>query len=411
MSPPFPPRPITLLLMLVLLATGCGGSGHSPDKSADVFVVQEQTFRLADLPEVSTSQIGSGQAASQQIDQAVHAAMKNYKLPGATIAVMKDNQLIYAKGYGYSNLAMRAPARPEDRFQLGSISKTFTATAIMLLAEDGKLSLDDTMTKYFSGLPDSWRTITIRQLLSHSSGVQGDPPDKWAVPEIMEHFDSFMSGSDAQRVAAIAAIPLHSAPGTKFEYSNMGYFVLGMLVSRVAGMDYFDFLQQRVFRPLGMTSPRKIDASNSTAGTAIGYVPDGDVMREITMNPNVYRLYALGCGGIEMNVLDMAKWDAALYGNQVLTAASVAEMARPQVKLGEASWWGLGWALYTVNGHFLMKHDGGMAGFVTTYRRWPDDRFSTVVLTNSGDATADISGALFISRAITDLLQPALSIH
>lgn len=411
MSAPHKLRPAAAFLALALLAAGCGGNSEQAGNSTAVTTLSQQTFKIADLPEASTGQSGGTQAANPQIDQAVQAALKKFNLPGATVAVLKDQQVIYVKGYGYSNLALRTPVRPEDRFQIGSISKMFVATAILLMVEDGKMALDDKVGKYFSGLPDSWGPITIRMLLSHSSGVPGDASSTSTDPSIDKTFDRFMAGSDAERVAAIAAIPLHSAPGTKFEYSNLGYNVLGMLATRVAGMDYVELLQQRVFRPLGMTSARKIDAANPMAGTAAGYRQEGDSVREITLSPNIQRFNALGAGGLEMNALDLAKWDKALYGNQVLKASSLAEMTKAQIDAGGGAAYGFGWFLFTVNGHVLYKHSGGMAGFVSDYRRWPDDRFSTIVLTNNGDQTLDIPGALYIARAVTDVLQPALSIH
>ena len=164
---------IAVAVTLALL-TACGGGGGGSPSDQQTSGLGQQSFQIADLPEVSTNPVGSTQAANPQIDQTVQAALKKFNLPGATVVVLKDQQVVYAKGYGYSNLATRAAARPEDRFQIGSISKMFVATAILLLAEDGKLALDDTVGKYYSGLPDSWRTLTIRHLLSHSSGVPSD---------------------------------------------------------------------------------------------------------------------------------------------------------------------------------------------------------------------------------------------
>ena len=408
---PMQRRPTATAAIALLLLAGCGG-GDTPGNSTAVVTQGQQSFKIADLPERSTDPAGSGQAANAQVDQAVQAALKKFNLPGATVVVMKDQQVVYAKGYGYSNLATRTPARPEDRFQIGSISKMFVATAILLLVEDGKMQLDDPVNRYFSGLPESWRPITVRMLLNHSSGVTSDPSSTGTYhPSIDQRFDSFMAGSDADRVAAIAAIPLNAPPGTRFEYSNLAYNVLGMLASKVAGMDYVELLQQRVFRPLGMSSARKIDAANPMAGTASGYQPEGDSVREIVLGPNIARFAAQGAGGIEMNVLDMAKWDKALYGNQVLKPSSLAAMAKGEIDAGGGATYGLGWYLYTVNGRPLWKHSGSMAGFVSDYRRWPNDRFATVVLTNNGEVSSNVPGALFIARAVTDLLAPELSIR
>jgi len=408
MFTPMQRRPTAIAAIVLLLLAGCGGG--TPGNSTAVVTKGQQSFRIADLPERSTDPAGISQVANTQVDQAVQAALKQFNLPGATVLVMKDQQIVYAKGYGYSNLATRTPARPEDRFQIGSISKMFVATAILLLVEDGKMQLDDPVNRYFSGLPESWRPITVRMLLNHSSGVTSDPTGTYH-PSIDQRFDSFMAGSDAERVAAIAAIPLKSPPGTTFEYSNLAYSVLGMLASKVAGMDYGELLQQRVFRPLGMNSARMIDAANPMAGTASGYQPEGDSVREIVLGPNIARFAAHGAGGIEMNVLDMAKWDKALYGDQVLKPSSLAAMTKGGVDAGGGATYGLGWYLYTVNGRPLWKHSGRMGGFVADYRHWPEDRFATVVLTNNGDASLNVPGALFIARAVTDLLQPELSIR
>jgi D-alanyl-D-alanine carboxypeptidase len=375
-------------LACVLLA-GCGG-GNQP------------SFYLSDQPLTS-----NGPATNLQVDQAVQDAIKQYNLPGASVLVLQDNQIIYAKGYGYANLADRTAVKPETRFQIGSISKQFVATAALLLVEDGKLKLDDPLNLYLSGLPATWQTITVRQLIIHTSGLPENP-----TPALEAQISRIMAdgASDADRIAAIATVPLLHTPGSTFEYSNLGYNILGMLISKVAGMDYFALLQQRVFRPLGMDSVRKLDAAPAATPAAAGYTLQGNALSEFTMGRDYLRFNALGCGGLEMNVLDMAKWDAALYGDKVLKPASIAEMTRRQVSIGSASWYGLGWFLFEVNGHFLMKHAGGMPAFTTDYRRFRDDRFSVIAFTNVGDKVNDIPGALAITRAITEHYHPELKV-
>lgn len=397
-------HPIAALLALALLAAGCGGGESGSDRST----FSQQSYRLADLPETSTGQAGSSRPANQQIDRSVQAIMKRYNLPGATVAVMQDNQVIYAKGYGYGNLAARTPARPEDAFEIGSISKQFVAAAALLLVEDGKLSLDDKVSKYFDGLPSTWQNTTVRQLIVHTSGAGHNPP-----PAMDAQMDRLMADgvTDAERVAAIAAVPLLHTPGTTFEYSNLAYNVLGMVVGKAAGMDYFELLQQRVFRPLGMNSVRRLGAGGPATPAVAGYTVQGDALKEFTMGAAYQRFNGLGCGGIAMNVLDLAKWDAALYDGQVLKPASVAAMAQREATVGSASWYGLGWFLFDVNGHFLMKHSGGMPAFTSDYRRFRDDRFSVVAFTNVGDKVSDIPGALAITRAITEHYHPELKVN
>jgi D-alanyl-D-alanine carboxypeptidase len=394
-------RACAVLALALLGACGGGGGGGGGD-NALATTVATQTFRVADLPETSTGAAGFSHAANPQIDQAVQAALKQYHLPGATVVVMKDQQVVYAKGYGYANLATRAPAKPEHRFQIGSISKSFVATAIMLLAEDGKLSLDDPVSKHVGGLPEAWRGTTIRHLLNHTSGLPHD-----TTADVKSKFERFMAASDVERIGMIATIPLLSTPGAKYEYSNLGYTVAGLLANTIAGIDHVELLQQRVFRPLGMTV-RRVDAGDAV--DALGYHQEGDTLREISNSPGENRFWALGAGGLAMSALDLAKWDAALYGTQVLQAASLAEVSKPQVTLGNASWYGLGWFLQTVTGHFLMRHHGSMSGYESDYRRFPGARFSTVVLTNSGNVLQSIPGAQHIARLITEQFHPELAV-
>lgn len=396
-------RPAAAFLALALLAAGCGGGGSSQEPASQA--LPPPILRL-DAPPVSTDLATGPLPAIEQVDQAVQSALQQYRLPGATIAVLQDDKIIYAKGYGYANLSARTPVKPEDRFQIGSISKQFVATAILLLMEEGKLALDDSVTKYIPGLPDNWRGVTIRHLLDHTSGLPMDPPQEFA-----SRFADVLTGSDADRIAAVAAIPLKTAPGAKFEYSNVGYGLLGMLAGKLAGMDYYEFLQQRVFRPLGMSSVRKVDSADAMMGAAaLGYRQEGNGVLE-AHSPNLFRYAALGAGGLAMNVLDMAKWDAALYGNQVLKPASMAEMSRPQVALGRTSSYGLGWFLDTLDGHFVMRHSGGMDGYTTEYRRFRDDHFSVIVFTNLRYPGDGPSGAESVAQILTTRFMPAPQRH
>lgn len=399
-------RSATALISLVLLAAGCGGGGDSGD-NAQLSGLSQQSFRIADLPETSTNQVGSNQPAIPQVELAVQAILKQYKLPGATVVAMQDDKIVYAKGYGYANLATRTPTKPEDRFEIGSISKQFVAAAALLLVEDGKLALDDRVAKYFAGLPETWKDTTVRHLITHTAGLPENP-----TPELESQLDRLMADgvSDAERVAALAAVPLLHAPGTTFEYSNLGYNILGMVVSKAAGIDYFELLQQRVFGPLGMTSVHKLGAAPPATPTVPGYTLQGDTIKEFALPPTYQRFNGLGCGALEMNVLDMVKWDAALYGGQILKPSSVAAMAQREVVASSNSWYGLGWFLFDLNGHFMMKHPGRMPAFTTEYRRFRDDHFSVVVFTNIGDKENGVSGALAINRAVTDYFHPDLMV-
>jgi CubicO group peptidase (beta-lactamase class C family) len=201
------------------------------------------------------------QAIATRVDEYVTSEMQKERIPGLSLAVIKDGQIILAKGYGLANVELQVPAKPETVFQSGSMGKQFTATAVMMLVEEGKLSLDDKITKYFTDAPASWQNITVRHLLTHTAGTTDYPRD----------FDLRRDYTEAELLRRAQAIPLTFQPGEKWSYSNLGYVVLGILIHKVSGEFYGDFLQERVFQPLGMTTARIISESDIVPNRAGGY--------------------------------------------------------------------------------------------------------------------------------------------
>ena len=312
---------------------------------------------------------------SSKIDDYVRAEMEAQKIPGLSLAIMKNGEIVLAKGYGLANVEHQVAVKPETIFQSGSMGKQFTATAVMMLVEEGKVSLDDKITKYFPDAPESWRNITVRHLLTHTSGL-GDYPDD---------FDLRRDYTEDELVQRIRTIPLAFQPGEKWSYSNLGYVMLGVLIHKVSGKFYGDFLQERVFKPLGMTTARVISEADVVPNRAAGYrLVNGELKNQDWVSPT---LNTTADGALYLTVYDMAKWDAALYTEKLLKRSSLEQMWTA-VKLndGKTFPYGFGWALGEVRGHHIIEHGGAWQGFKSQISRYVDDKLTIVVFANQARA-------------------------
>jgi len=307
-----------------------------------------------------------------KLDEYMQAEMKTQQIPGVSLAVIKNGQIILAKGYGFANVEHQAPVKPETIFQSGSMGKQFTATAVMILMEEGKLALEDKLSKYFPDAPETWSNITIRHLLTHTSGMTDYPPG----------FDFRRDYTEDELYERAEAIPLGFQPGDKWSYSNLGYVMLGILIHKVSGKFYGDFLQERVFKPLDMSTARIISEADIIPNRAAGYRIDnkGQLKNQSWVSPS---LNTTADGALYMNVYDMAKWDAALYTEKVLKRSSLEQMWTP-VKLnnGKTHPYGFGWALGAVKGHRYVQHGGAWQGFKAQIFRYLDDKFTVVLFAN-----------------------------
>lgn len=312
---------------------------------------------------------------SSKIDDYIRAEMKAQQIPGLSLAVIKNGEVVLAKGYGFANVEHQVAVKPETIFQSGSMGKQFTATAVMMLVEEGKLSLDDKITKFFPDGPETWRNITVRHLLTHTSGL-GDYPDD---------FDLRRDYTEDELVQRIKPIPLAFQPGEKWSYSNLGYVMLGVLIHKVSGKFYGDFLQERVFKPLGMTTARVISEADIVPNRAAGYrLVNGELKNQNWVSPT---LNTTADGALYLTVYDMAKWDAALYTEKLLKRSSLEQMWTP-VKLndGKTFPYGFGWALGDVRGHHIVEHGGAWQGFKSQISRYVDDKLTIVVFANQARA-------------------------
>lgn len=329
------------------------------------------------------------------IDDYLTAEIAAKHIPGVSLAVIRDGKVEKLSAYGLANVELAVPASPQTVFQIQSITKTFTSTAILMLMEEGKLALDDPIGKHLEGTPDSWKPITLRHLLSHTSGIK----DFINEPTASLRLDV----TEAEVLRATAPRPLNFQPGEKYAYSNTNYHLLAMVIRKITGKSFGDYLQERIFTPLGMTNTRIVSLSDIISNRAAGYVWENGKLHN--GNYIAQSILGYGGGGIVSTGEDMAKWSIALDGEKLLKRATL-QAAWTPMKLndGSNSVYGLGWGTGAVNGHRTVGHSGAHAtGFTSAIIRYRDDNLSIIVLTNS--RTADPGT---IAKQVAGLYNPAL---
>jgi len=325
------------------------------------------------------AQVASNDALSAKVDEAVLAQMREQKIPGVSLAIMRDGKIIKAKGYGLASVELTVPVAPQMVFHTGSLAKAFTATAVMMLVGEGKLGLDDKVSKYLSEAPAAWDKITIRHLLTHTSGIRdffgedGDPA-----------YDFHQETTEDEEVRKFAAQTMRFAPGEKWSYCNAGYVILGVIIHRVTGKFWFDFAKERIFGPLEMTSTTLIGTDDIIPNRVNGYqMVKGQWKTEPWVAPS---WYTSADGSLYTNVFDMAKWDAALNTEKLIKRSALEQMWTP-VKLNNGTTYpyGFAWRIREVNGHRLIQHDGVDTAFTTRFARYVNDGLSIIVFMNVGE--------------------------
>jgi CubicO group peptidase (beta-lactamase class C family) len=336
-------------------------------------------------------------ALADPVEDAVRAAMEQQKIPGLALLVAKNGKTVRAQGYGLANVELQVAVRPETLFQSGSMGKQFTAAGVMMLVEEGKVGLDDSVKKYFPDAPASWDAITVRNLLSHTSGIKNYTEGQ---------IDYRKDYSEADLLKMAEGMALDFAPGENWHYSNTGYALLGILIHRVTGEFYGDFLQQRIFRPLGMSSTRVMSEADIIPNRSSGYrLVKGELKNQEYVSPT---LNTTADGSLYFNVLDLAKWDAALYTEKLLKRASWQQVWTPmKLKNGHATDYGFGWFIHEANGHRLYEHAGAWQGYSTGIARYVDDQLTVAVLTNLDE---DHARPMDIAHAVAALYNAALAV-
>ena len=324
-------------------------------------------------------QLANGQA-SDRVDDFVNHYIHEHHIPGCAIMV-RHNGNVVTGGYGIANLEHDVKVTPKTVFQSASVGKQFTDMAVMLLVDEGKLSLDDPVSKYFKDLklPDEWSGITVRHLLTHTSGLGNYP--KWLTYQ--EYYD------ENGLLNMVTMERLCYGPGERFEYSNLGYATLGILIHQVSGELYGDFLQKRVFDPLGMKHTRVISEEDVIQNRAAGYFLDDNnhPKNQVWVSPT---FNSTADGTLYFTVEDLAKWAEALDAKRLLSPASFEQTWTP-FKLKDGTNgphpYGFGWFIDRTNsGHRKLWHDGGWQGFSAYIARYPNDHLTVATLCNCRDA-------------------------
>jgi CubicO group peptidase (beta-lactamase class C family) len=327
-----------------------------------------------------------------KIDEVANNLLARSGVPSASVAIVKDGQIAYLHAYGNAHLDPVVAAKPEMRYSIGSISKQFTAASILLLQEQGKLSLDDKVGKYLPNLTRA-NEVTIRQLLSHTSGYQDYWPQDYVMPMMLKP-------TTAQYILdKWAKIPLDFDPGTKWQYSNTNYVIAGVIIEKVSGVPLLEFLQKNVFVPLGMKSVADSDASKLGDTDATGYMRYA--VGPLRPSPKEGTGWLFAAGELAMPAEDLAKWDISIIDQKLLKPASYQAFGTEIVlKNGLGTRYGLGVDVRSDFGHRVLAHGGEVSGYTSENVVFPDDRVAVVVLTNQ-DAV-DTSSA--IARSIAPLL-------
>jgi D-alanyl-D-alanine carboxypeptidase len=310
------------------------------------------------------------------VDRYVEARLKKENVPGASVAVVRGGKVIKARGYGLADIELNVPATEHTVYQWASVTKQFTAGAIMLLVEAGKINLGDPVSRYYTNSPAAWSNITVRHLLTHTSGIK-------SYTSIPNFFRTMRKDYQPEElIDLIRNEPLEFGPGERWAYNNTAYFLLGLIIENVSGKSYGDFLAERIFRPLGMDTARVNRQLDLITNRATGYnVISNKILRSEFVSPT----QPYSAGALVGTVLDLAKWDAALYTDKLFSAA-VREQLWTPVKLnsGKAQPYGFGWQVDELRGHPYVAHGGGIHGFSTYITRFIQDKLTVVVLMNAG---------------------------
>jgi CubicO group peptidase (beta-lactamase class C family) len=316
-------------------------------------------------------------ARADAVDDYIRGEMEQRRIPGVALQVIRNGQPVKTGMYGFANLEWKLPVTPETVFEIGSLTKTFTSAGILLLAQEGRLSVDDRLAKHLPEIPAAWTNVTLRHLLTHTSGIKSYTG--------LDGFELTGRQTRAQFIARLTPQPTEFEPGEKYKYSNSGYNLLGHVIESVSGTNYWAFMTRRIFRPLGMTATTDRDPRNIIPNRASGYERTNRV--HINRDYDVTDVFA--AGAIVSTIGDLARWNAALDSDELLSAQSKSLMWTPgRLNDGTPITYGLGWRIETVEGRRKVGHSGSTSGFSASLQRHPDRKLAVIVLTNTDEQIA-----------------------
>jgi CubicO group peptidase (beta-lactamase class C family) len=343
-----------------------------------------------DVPQVSALRLDEA-----AVDRVVADEMRRQQAPGLGVAVIKGNTVVLSKGYGMANIEQQVKVTPATMFQSGSLGKMFTAAGVMGLVEEGRMALDSSIRTYLPDAPAAWQKVTIRHLLSHTSGI----PDYTS-----STFDYRRDFTEAELAKLAYTMPLEFAPGTRWNYSNSGYVLLGISISRITGRPYWEYLQSRIFAPAGMKTVRILSERDIVPYRASGYqVGATGFEHQSWVSPT---LNTTADGSLLLSIDDLIAWNRVVRDRSVLTKASWDAVLTPvTLNSGKPHPYGFGWFLDTFKGQRVNQHGGSWQGFRTQFTRFEGSDVTVIVLANGGHVFPDII-ANRIAAAVDSSLAP-----
>src|SRR5690242_15995901 len=349
------------------------------------------TLGIAGLVFVYSSAAAQSRTLPDTVDRFIRSELARQRIPGMAVAVLRGDRIVLARGYGFGNLEHHVPATDSTVFSVGSLTKPFTAEAIVLLSQEGKLKLDDPITKYLPEGAKLWSGVTVRHVLTHTSGIPEDTT-----------LDDSRDYTEADLVRS-AARPLQFTPGAMESYSSTGYAMLGIVIHRVTGQPWGDFVRDRIFRPLGMRTARVNSDPDSVPRRATGYYLVSDTLQQADRVSRSINSMADCCLGF--SALDLAHWAIGLNHAKVIGQRGLDLLWTPvRLNKGGNYPYGLGWNLLEQRGYRRIGHSGSWLGFHATFQRYPDFNLSVIVLLNLGQANSE-----GIAVGVAGLVEPALA--
>jgi D-alanyl-D-alanine carboxypeptidase len=327
------------------------------------------------IPTIKQRSVEPANDPMAKLDREVAAIMERQHIPGMSVVVIKNGRVQALKGYGVADIATKQPVGSDTKFPIASTTKTFTAMAIMMLVEEGKVNLDKPISQYLANLPPKWQLLRLRQLLSHTAGLSED----YSWQKIKQPQDFIKAGKP----------DLDFPPGEAWSYSNTGFFLAGLVIEKVSNQSYGDFVRDRIFVPLGMKQTQaKIE---SIPNLATGYTWQKDRLEKVDITKDQLAQVAYSAGNIISTASDMAKWVQALDQGKLLSPSSYQQLwTATKLKNGRSTGCGLSWFVGSFNGHPYTQHGGNVAGYSSGLYRYPDDRLDVIVLTNNGNTSGQM---------------------
>lgn len=309
-----------------------------------------------------------------RIDEYMHIYGAGFS---GTILVARQGQVLFSRAYGFANREHDVPNTLQTKFAIASLTKAFSAMAVMMLQEQGQLQVQDSICKYISDCPPTWKPITLHHLLTHTSGI---PNYTDVVRGQLDKFDMGREYMPAEGIALFKDLPLDFEPGSQWKYSNSGYFLLGAVIEQVSGESYDTFIQKRILQPLGMTESGYDRASIIVKNRASGYSINPGIQLVNVRGWDVSQRYA--AGGLYSTVGDLLKWDQALYTDRLVSSETLRAIFTSAATAPGGIGYGYGWMIYSQSGHRVIEHGGSLPGFRSNLARYPDDQVTIIILSN-----------------------------